>query len=104
MHLVLGFFVILIASNGSTNMERELRVINIVNSISMGGKAVENLDFVGFEGRAGIVNWDDLQNVIVDRVTFPKGYIYFGVVMMDIVICKRGNNKIAGKGLGMGTL
>jgi hypothetical protein len=40
--VVVGFFKILVASNGSTDVEGELGVDNMINSVSKGGKAVKD--------------------------------------------------------------
>jgi hypothetical protein len=40
----------------------------------------------------------------VDVVTFSKGYIYFRIVRMNIVINKRGNDKVAGREIRDGNL
>jgi hypothetical protein len=84
--MVAGFFKVLVASNGSANVEGELGTNNMVNGISKGGKAVKEDDLVVLERGAGVINRDDLQDAMVNGVTFSKGCIYFGVVRMNIII------------------
>ena len=68
--MILDFFIILVASEGGTNVDRELRDDDIVNSVGEGSKAVKDCDFVGHERGAGIVNRDNLQDAMVDGVAF----------------------------------
>jgi hypothetical protein len=84
--MVAGFFKVLVALNGSANVEGELGTDNMVNGISKGGEVVKEDDLMVFERGAGIVNRDDLQDTMVDRVTFSEGCIYFGVVWVNVVI------------------
>jgi hypothetical protein len=93
--MVVGFFKILVASNGGTDMEGELGVDDMVNSISKGGKAVKDDDLVILERGASIISRDDLQDTMVYRITFSEGRIYFGVVRVNVVVEEGGNNKIA---------
>jgi hypothetical protein len=100
--MVLGFFIVLVASEGGTNVDGKLRDNNIINSISEGGKAVENCDFVGHKRGAGVVSRDNLQDTMVDGITFSKGPIHLRVVMMDVVIDEGGNDKVASRGVRNG--
>jgi hypothetical protein len=97
--VILGFFKILIVLNGDTNIEGELGGNNIVNGIGKGDQAVENDDFIIFERGAGVVDQDNLQDAIVNGVTFSKGYIYFKMVGMNVVINKGGNDEVASGGV-----
>jgi hypothetical protein len=54
--MVLNFFIILVASDGSTNVDGELGDDDVVNGIGKGGKVVEDCDFVGHERGAGVVD------------------------------------------------
>jgi hypothetical protein len=47
--VVLNFFIILVASDGGTNVDGKLGDDNIINGISERGKVVKNCDFVGHE-------------------------------------------------------
>jgi hypothetical protein len=95
--MVAGFFKVLVVSNGSADMEGELRTDDMINGISKGGEAVKDDDLMVLERGAGVIDWDDLQDMIVDRVTFSKGCVYFGVVRVNVIIEEGGNNKIAGE-------
>jgi hypothetical protein len=97
--MILGFFKALVVSDGSADVEGELGVNNMVDSISKGGKAVKEDNFIMFERRAGIVDWDDLQNMMVDGVAFFKGYIHIRVVRVNVIIYKGGNNEVASRGV-----
>jgi hypothetical protein len=77
-------------------MEGELGTDNMVNGISEGGEVVKEDDLIVLERVTGVINWDDLQDAMVNGVTFSEGHIYFRVVRMDIVIDEGGNNKVAG--------
>jgi hypothetical protein len=94
--MVAGFFKILVASNGGTDVKGELRVDDMVNGISKGGKAVKDDDLMVLEREAGVISRDDLQDMMVNRVTFSKGHVHFGVVRVNVIIEEGGNNKIAG--------
>jgi hypothetical protein len=48
-----------------------------------------------FERGAGVVDWDDLQNAMVNGVTFSEGHIYFKVVRMNVIINEGGDNEVA---------
>jgi hypothetical protein len=100
--MVLDFFIVLVVLEGSTIVDGELGDDDIINSISEGGKAVEDCDFVRHERRAGIVDWDNLQDMTVDGVTFSEGPIHLRVVMINIVIDEGGDNKVASRGVGNG--
>ena len=100
--VVLDFFIILVVSEGGTNMDGELRDNDIVNGIGEGDEAVKDCDFVGYERGAGVVDWDNLQDTMVDGVTFSKGPIHLRVVMMDVVIDEGGNNEVASRGVRNG--
>jgi hypothetical protein len=102
--MVLNFFIILVASDGSAHMDRELGDNNVVNGISKGGKVVEDCNFVGHKRGAGIVSWDNLQDMMVNRVAFSKCHIHFGIVMMDVIVDEGGDNKVASGGVGDGDL
>jgi hypothetical protein len=93
--MVVGFFKILVVSNGSTDMEEELGIDNIVNGVSKGGKAVKDNNLMIFKKGASIISRDDLQDTMVNGVPFSKGYVHFGVVRMDIIVEEGGDNKIA---------
>jgi hypothetical protein len=93
--MVVGFFKILVASNGSANVKGELGVDNMVNGISKRGKVVKDNDLMVLERGAGVISRDNLQDVIVNRVTFSEGHIHFRVVRMNVVIEEGGNDKIA---------
>ena len=93
--MVLGFFEILVASDGGANVEGELGTDNMINGISKGGEAVKDDNLVIFERGAGVISRDDLQDVMVDRITFPEGRVHFGVVRVNVIIEKGGDNKIA---------
>jgi hypothetical protein len=95
--VVVGFFKILVASNSGTDVEGELGVDDMVNGISKGGEVVKDDNLMVLERGAGIISRDDLQDTMVNRVTFSKGCIYFGVVRADVIIEEGGNNKIAGR-------
>ena len=58
--VVVGFFKILVLSNGGTDVEGELGVDNIINGISKGGEAVKEDNLMVFKRGAGVINWDDL--------------------------------------------
>jgi hypothetical protein len=81
--MVAGFFKVLVVLNGSTNMEGELGTDNMVNGIS---KVVKEDDLIVFKRGAGIINWDDLQDAMVNGIIFSKGCVYFRVVRMNVVI------------------
>jgi hypothetical protein len=100
--MVTGFFKILVALNSSTNMEGELGVDNMVNGISKGGEVVKDDDLMVLERGAGIISRDNLQDMMVNRITFSKGRIYFGVVRVDVIIEEGGDDKIAGGWIGNG--
>jgi hypothetical protein len=100
--VVLDFFIVLVALEGGINVNGELGDDDIINSIGKGGKAVKDCDFVGHERGAGVVNWDNLQDMMVDGVTFSEGPIHLRVVMIDVVIDKGGDNEVAGRGVGNG--
>jgi hypothetical protein len=93
--MVAGFFKVLVALNSGTDVEGELGVDNMVNSISKGGEAVKDDDLMVLERGAGIISRDNLQDTMVNRVTFSEGCIHFGVVRVNVIIEERGNNKIA---------
>ena len=95
--VVAGFFKILVALDGGTNVEGELGADDMVNGISKGGEAVKEDNLVVLERRAGVVNGDDLQDAMVNGVTFSKGCIHFGVVGMNVIIYEGGDNEIAGR-------
>ena len=95
--VVAGFFKILVVLDGSANVEGELGADNMVNGISEGGKAVKEDNLVVLERGAGVVNGDDLQDAMVNGVTFSKGCIHFGVVGMNVIIYEGGNDEIAGR-------
>ena len=95
--VVAGFFKILVALDGGANVEGRLGADNMVNGISKGGKAVKEDNLVVLERGAGVVNGDDLQDAMVNGVTFSKGCIHFGVVGMNVIIYEGGNNEIAGR-------
>jgi hypothetical protein len=94
--MVVGFFKILVALNGSADVEGELGIDDMVNGISKGGEAVKDDNLMIFERGATVINRDDLQDVMVNGVTFSKGCIHFGVVRMNIIVEEGGNDKIAG--------
>ena len=75
-------------------MEGELGTDNMVNGIS---KVVKEDDLIVFKRGAGIINWDDLQDAMVNGIIFSKGCVYFRVVRMNVVIEEGGDNKIAGR-------
>jgi hypothetical protein len=100
--MVAGFFKILVVSDGGTDVEGELGTDNIFNGISKGSEAVKKDDLVMLKRGACVVNWDDLQDIMVNRVTFFEGCVHFGVVRIDVVIDERGNNKVAGRWIGNG--
>jgi hypothetical protein len=91
--MVSGFIKILVVSDGSADMKRELRVDNMVDSIGKGGETVEKNDFMTLERKAGVVDWNNLQDTIVNRVTFSKGCIYFGIVRINVIINERSNGE-----------
>jgi hypothetical protein len=93
--MVAGFFKILVASNGGTNVKGELGVDDMVNGISKGGEAVKDDNLVIFERGASIISRDDLQGTMVDRVTFSEGCIHFRVVRVNVIIEEGGDDKIA---------
>ena len=95
--MVAGFFKILVALDGGANVEGELGADDMVNGISEGGEAVKEDDLVVLERGAGVVNRDDLQDAMVNGVTFSKGCIHFRVVGMNVIIYEGGNNEIAGR-------
>jgi hypothetical protein len=97
--VVLDFFIILVVSEGGTNMDGELRDNDIVNGIGEGDKAVKDCDFVGHKRGAGVVNQDNLQDTMVDGVTFSEGPIHLKVIMMDIVINEGGDDKVTSRGV-----
>jgi hypothetical protein len=100
--MVLDFFIVLVASEGGTNVNGELRDDDIVNSIGEGGKVVEDCDFIGHERGAGVVDQDNLQDTIVDGVTFSEGSIHLRIVMIDVIIDERGNDEVASREVGDG--
>jgi hypothetical protein len=102
--IVLGFFIILVASDGSTDVEGKMGGNNIVNSISIRGKAVKNLNFIRFKRWAGIVNQNNLQDAMVNGITFFKGHIYLKVVIINIIINIGGNDEVASGGVRDGDL
>ena len=70
--MVAGFFKVLVVLNGGTNMEGELGTDNMVNGISKGGEAVKDDNLMVLERGAGVISRDDLQDMIVNRITFLK--------------------------------
>jgi hypothetical protein len=94
--VVAGFFEILVASNSSADVEGELGVDDMVNGISKGGKAVKNDDLVVLERGTSVISRDDLQDVMVYRVTFSEGCVYFRVIRVNVIIEEMGDDKIAG--------
>ena len=95
--VVAGFFKILVALDGSANVEGELGADNMVNGISEGDEVVKEDNLVVLERGAGVVNRDDLQDVMVNGVTFSKGCIHFRVVGMNVIIYEGGIDEIAGR-------
>jgi hypothetical protein len=93
--MVAGFFKILVASNSGADVEGELGVDDMVNGISKGGKVVKDDNLMVFERGAGVISRDDLQDMIVNRITFSEGCVHFGVVGVDVEIEEGGNDKIA---------
>jgi hypothetical protein len=93
--MVVGFFKVLVASNGGTDVEGELRTDNMINGISKGGEVVKEDDLVVLERGAGVINRDNLQDMMVNGVTFSKGHIHFGVVRVNIIVEEGGDDKIA---------
>jgi hypothetical protein len=100
--MILDFFIILVASEGNTNVDGELRDDNIVNSIGEGGKMVEDCDFVGHERGAGVVDWDNLQDTMVDGIALSKGPIHLRVVMLNAIINVGGGDEVASRGVRNG--
>jgi hypothetical protein len=84
--VVAGFFKILVVLDGGANVEGELGADNMVNGISEGGKVVKKDNLVVFKRGAGVINRDNLQDMMVNGVTFSKGHVHFRVVRMDVVI------------------
>jgi hypothetical protein len=95
--MVAGFFEILVASNGGTDIKGELGVDNMINGISKGGEAVKDDDLMVFERGATVISRNNLQGAMMNRITFSEGRIHFGVVRMNVVIEEGGDNKIAGR-------
>ena len=95
--MVVGFFKILVASNSGTDVEGKLGVDDMVNGISKRGKAVEDDDLMILERGAGVISRDDLQDAMVNRVTFSEGCIHFGVVRVNVIIEEGGDDKIASR-------
>jgi hypothetical protein len=95
--VVAGFFEVFVASNGGADVEGELGVNDMVNGISKGGKAVKDNNLMVLERGAGVIGRDDLQDVMVDRITFSKGRVHFGVVRVDVIIEEGGDNKVASR-------
>jgi hypothetical protein len=93
--VVVGFFKILVASNGGTDVEGELGVDNMVKGISKGGEAVKDDDLMVLERRAGVISRNDLQGAMVNRISFSKGRVHFGVVRVNVIIEEGGDDKIA---------
>jgi hypothetical protein len=93
--MVTGFFKILVVSNGGADMEGKLGVDNMVNGISKGGEAVKDDNLMVLERGAGVISRDDLQDAMVNRITFSEGCVYFGVVRVNVIIEERGDDKIA---------
>jgi hypothetical protein len=104
LSMVAGFFKVLVVLNGGTNVEGELGIDNMVNSISKGGEVVKEDNLVMFERGAGVINRDNLQDMIVNGVTFSEGRVHFGVVRINIIIEEGGNDKIAGGQIRNGEL
>jgi hypothetical protein len=100
--MVAGFFKVLAVSNDGTDVEGELRTDDMINGISKGGKVVKEDNLVVLERGAGVINRDDLQDMMVNGVTFSKGHIHFGVVRVNIIVEEGGNDKIASRWIGNG--
>jgi hypothetical protein len=94
--MVVGLFKVLIALDGGANVKGELGIDDMINGICKRGKVVKEDNLVVLERGAGVIDWDDLQDVMVNRVTFSEGCVYFGVVRMNVIIKKGGDDKIAG--------
>jgi hypothetical protein len=95
--MVAGFFKILIVLDGGADMEGELGTDDMLNGISKRGEAVKEDDLMVFERGTGIINRDDLQDVMVNGVPFSEGCVHFRVVRMNVVIEEGGDDKIAGR-------
>jgi hypothetical protein len=95
--MVAGFFKILVLSNSGTDVEGKQGTDDMINGISKGGKAVKEDDLVVFERGAGVINRDNLQDTMVNGITFSKGRVHFGVVRMNIIIEEGGDDKIASR-------
>ena len=95
--MIAGFFKILVALDGGANVEGELGADDMVNGISEGGEVVKEDNLVVLERGAGVVNGDDLQDAMVNGVTFSKGCIHFRVVGMNVIIYEGGDDEIAGR-------
>jgi hypothetical protein len=96
--MVVGFFKVLVVSNSSADVEGELGVDNMVNGISKGGEAVKDNDFMILERETGIISRDDLQDMMVYRITFSEGCVHFRVVRVNVIIEEGGDRS------GMGSL
>jgi hypothetical protein len=73
--ILVGFFEILVVSDGSTNVKGKLGADDMVNGISKGVKVVKEDNLMMFERGAGVIDWDNLQDAIMNRVIFFKGHI-----------------------------
>jgi hypothetical protein len=76
----------LVVLNGGANVEGKLRTNDIINGISKGGKVVKKDNLMVFKRGAGVIDWDDLQDAMVNGVAFSKGCVHFGVVRMNVII------------------
>jgi hypothetical protein len=95
--VVAGFFKVLVALNGGANMEGELGVDDMVNGISKGGKAVKDDNLMVLERGTSVISRDDLQDVMVYRITFSEGCVHFRVVRVNVIIEEGSDNKIASR-------
>jgi hypothetical protein len=93
--MVAGFFKILVASDSGANVEGELGVDDMVNGISKRGEAVKDDDLMILERGAGVISRDDLQDAMVDWITFSGGGVHFRVVRVNAIIEEGGDDKIA---------
>jgi hypothetical protein len=60
-----------------------------------GVKAFKMEDLLLLTVGVGIVDWDDLQDAMVNGVTFSEDHIYFGVVRINVIINEGGDDKVA---------